>query len=573
MDLENRIATLNDVCCRAVSKHWDILGTTAVLNLPRELLKDLLLHLNVCQLDELQTDLNLKGISTFSEWYTFYRRLRGRARLKTFDTVEDVKKEVMGKMFEIAMNGQGLPQSVGKHLNTPTLLMAAAKTINHFKLSSGLGSGIDLAALETPVLGVLEQTVTTLSVWIDKRLPVQMKKSQMYIIHRLIQHGVTKHVILRTDDHDLLYKVLFEGGCLNKLQRKVARNTEGSSQTVPKCSGCPNKVIEHLELEECSSKVLKKLIEILPWCSHLTALTVRHTSPIAVSDMLDFTKALEQLFQSSDTSLSRLSIEPMLCASLLRFLLHAYPRLTELNVEFGNHAMEELPPPNDTNELPLEHLSVKLNQLLTSPDLLLSVLRRCPHLVTLRVGGVYLPAPFSQTELLTTLSESNGCLTSLHLMDLNLSDCFHQMLTVLRVCKLEELHLHDCRLLEQQSDKQEALQLLVDALKAAPSLRKLTLTQNRLARDVHVLAELFTGPTPSSVEYLDLRHNLILPSDIVRFAEVLTTHPPPQRLTLDLTYNLGDGYEWNAAVDKLRPFCQRVANDWEFSNLMSSLIY
>ncbi|XP_054644874.1 uncharacterized protein LOC129188429 isoform X2 [Dunckerocampus dactyliophorus] len=581
MDTDNRIMTLNDICCRAVSEHMDVLGTTAVLDLPTELLKDLLPHLDVCQLDELQPGLNLKGISTFSKWSKFCQLLT--STVNTCATEQDVKQEVMGRIFEMVINELYIPSIFGKHLNNPNVLLPAAKSINHFKLSCGPNTRIDLIAGQTPVLNVLEKTVTRFSLWIDKSVLRQKGKSLMYIIHRLMQHGVTKHIILRTDDKDILSKVLFEGGCLSRLHRENVWNEEEDEeeeealkdahfqmypyiryQNIHTCIGCPNRFIEHLELEDCSPKIFNQLTKILPLCSRLSALTLRSRSPIPVSDMLDFTKALEQLFQCSDASLRHLSIDPMSCPSLLSFLLSAYPRLTELNVNFGNFFMEELPLANNTSKLLLQRLSVKVCGQLTSPAFLLSLLRRCPHLVTLHLEGVHLPAPYSQKDLLTTLSESNGRLTSLHLMNLNLSDCFHQMLTMLRVCKLEELRLHSCHLLVQQSNKQEALRLLVDALKAVPSLRKLILTQNYFARDVHVLAELFTGPAPSSVEYLDLRHNLILPSGMLRFAEVLTTHPPPQRLTLDLTYNQGNNrYEWNAVVDKLRPFCQRVAYDWE----------
>ncbi|XP_054644884.1 leucine-rich repeat-containing protein 41-like isoform X2 [Dunckerocampus dactyliophorus] len=497
----------------------------------------------------------------------------------------------MWRMFAMVINGQGLPLSVRKHLNTPDLLLAAAKTINHFKLSFRRNSRIDLIAGQTPVLRVLEETVTTLSLWIAKSVLGEKRKLQMYIIHHLMQHGVTKHVILHTNDHYILSKVLYEGGCLSKLYRENTWNDDDDDEegspakhlklypyvlygNVHTCTGCPNRVIEHLELEDCSLRSLRNLTKILPSCSRLTALTVRSKYPFQFSDVLDFTKALKQLFQHSDASLSRLSIYSLSYPSLLSLLLHAYPRLMELNVEFDNVFVEKLPLAKDTSELPLEHLSVKMNQQLTDLVFLLSVLRRCPHLVTLHVKGMRLLTPYSQKELLTTLSESNGRLTSLDLMDLNLSDCFHQILTLLRVCKLEELHLHDCRLLERHSNKQQVLWLLVEALKAVPSLRKLTLSQNRLACNVHVVAELFSGPMPSSLEYLDLRLNFIQPDDLLHFAEALTPHPPPHRLTLNLTYNMGvrDKDRWNAALDKLRPFCQLVSDDWDSSNMMADHI-
>nr|XP_057928466.1 uncharacterized protein LOC131129206 isoform X2 [Doryrhamphus excisus] len=450
MDTDNRIMTLNGICCRAVSEHLDVLGTTAVLNLPKELLKDLLPHLDVCQLDELQPGLNLKGISTFSKWWKFYQLLTSRLNARA--TEQDVKEVVMGRILEMVINELYIPPIFVKHMNNPNVLLPAAKSIKHFQLHCEPKTRIDLIAGQTPVLHVLEKTVTRLSLWIDKSVLSQKEKSLMYIIHRLMQHGVTKHLILRTDDHDILSKVLFEGGCLSKPHRENICNEEEEealtdarfqmypyilcTQNIQTCTGCPNRFIEHLELEDCSPKILNELTKILPSCSRLTALTLSSRSPIPVSDMLDFTKALEQLFQCSDASLSHLSIDPMSCPALPSFLLNAYPRLTELNVQFGNFFMEELPLTNNTSQLSLERLSIKVYGRVTSPAFLLSVLRRCPGLVTLHLEGVHLPA-HSQKDILTTLSESNGRLTSLHLKNMDLSNCFHQMLTVLRVCKLE----------------------------------------------------------------------------------------------------------------------------------------
>ncbi|XP_042368885.1 leucine-rich repeat-containing protein 41-like [Plectropomus leopardus] len=84
---------------------------------------------------------------------------------------------------------------------------------------------------------------------------------------------------------------------------------------------------------------------------------------------------------------------------------------------------------------------------------------------------------------------------------MNLSDCLPNILELLRDCKLEELRLKDCRLLERLSSKEESLQKLVAALKMVPSLQLLSLAQNRLARNVFVLAELFSGSSPSSLKH------------------------------------------------------------------------
>lgn len=49
---------------------------------------------------------------------------------------------------------------------------------------------------------------------------------------------------------------------------------------------------------------------------------------------------------------------------------------------------------------------------------------------------------------------------------------------------LSELRFNDCRLLEKWSDKEESLQQLVAGLKTMPSLRTLSLAQNRLGKHI-----------------------------------------------------------------------------------------
>ncbi|MEQ2179780.1 hypothetical protein GOODEAATRI_028623, partial [Goodea atripinnis] len=55
---------LEKQCFHAVRKHFAVLGTEAVLDLPTPLIKDLLPHLTVCQLDEVQPALNRRGMDS-----------------------------------------------------------------------------------------------------------------------------------------------------------------------------------------------------------------------------------------------------------------------------------------------------------------------------------------------------------------------------------------------------------------------------------------------------------------------------------------------------------------------------
>ncbi|XP_061894829.1 leucine-rich repeat-containing protein 41-like isoform X1 [Entelurus aequoreus] len=573
MHTNNCIMTLNAMCLNAVSEQLDVLGSTAILGLPEKLLRELLPYLDVIQLDELQAGLNLKGISTLSSWVELSRRLQGRGKKSQVHTEQDVKQAVMEQIFATVINDWHLSSTVWKHLNTSTLFLAAAKSINSLTLSSKHNFEVNFVSKcrQTPVLSVLEKTVTKLTLWLEKTEPREKEELLMGIIHRLVQHGVTKHVILRTCEDSLLSKVLLAGGCLSgeRTRDDEEEDKEGPPakkhkyvfcEKVPTYTECSKRAFEHLELVDCSSSLYWKLTETLPSCSNLTSLTLRSHKGFSFLDVMFLARALKA--RCSHVSLRRLSIETLKCPSLLTDLLHACPRLTELNVTFESFSADNQPLTGDTGELPLKRLSVKLTQQLATPTFLLPVLRRCPCLARLHVQAVRLQSQHSHKQLLSMLSECNGRLTCLHLENLNMSDCLHQILNVVRACKLEELRLHDCRLLEQESNKQESLRLLVSALKATPSLRKLMLSQNRLARDVHVLAELFSGPTPSSVEHLDVRLNSINSVDLMHFAEAMTACPPPRHLTLDLRENLGDHDkdEWNAALDKLRPLCQTLVN-------------
>uniref|UniRef100_A0A4W6CUS2 Leucine-rich repeat-containing protein 41 n=1 Tax=Lates calcarifer TaxID=8187 RepID=A0A4W6CUS2_LATCA len=239
----------------------------------------------------------------------------------------------------------------------------------------------------------------------------------------------------------------------------------------------------------------------------------------------------------------------------------------------GDHACYHIIPgllSHYMSELPLEKLTVKVAELQTDLHFITSVLRRSPHLNLLHIAGVRLPSGSSLSQLLTTLSESNHCLKSLTLEDMKLSDCLPEILNLLRDCKLEELRCNDCRLLEKWSDKEESLQQLMAALKTVPSLHTLGLAQNRLAKNVCVLAELFTGSSPSSVKRLDISSNFIQPAELLEFTQRLRTHPPPHRLTLDLRKNPGDRDPdtWNAALKGLHPFCVPLVEGWKSTDTM-----
>ncbi|XP_061743754.1 uncharacterized protein LOC133543286 [Nerophis ophidion] len=286
-DTNKSMSTLNAMCLNAVSEQLDVLGTRAILGLPEKLLKDLLPYLDVIQLDELQAGLNLKGISTLSSWVELSRRLQGRGKMSQDHTEQGVKQAVMEQIFAAVINDCHLSATVWKHLNTSTLFLAAAKSVNSLTLSSehNFEGKFVSKCRQTPVLSVLEKTVTKLTLWLEKTEPREKEELLMGIIHRLVQHGVTKHVILRTCEDRLLSKVLLAAGCLSREHtRDDEEDKEGPPakkhkyvfcEKVPTYTECPKTAFEHLELVDCSSSLYWKLTKTLPSCSNLTSLTLR----------------------------------------------------------------------------------------------------------------------------------------------------------------------------------------------------------------------------------------------------------------------------------------------------------
>ncbi|CAJ1060169.1 leucine-rich repeat-containing protein 41 [Xyrichtys novacula] len=341
---------------------------------------------------------------------------------------------------------------------------------------------------------------------------------------------------------------------------------------------CPRGQIHILEFSNCRSESLKVLNSALPTFFSLRSLILHSYLTFKDSDVLDLARSLRQLSESSCSSLTNLSVCALPYTKLMKFLLNANSKMKSLHVGINTVVPCTQVPESDMSDikadLPLEKLTINVTEFQTDLQLVTSVLRQAPHLTTLYVSGMRLPTGSSQSLLLTTLSESNPCLKSLHLEDMNLSDCLPEIIHLLQKCKLEELKLNDCRLLERWSNKKSSLTQLMTALRTVPSLHTLSLAQNRLAKTVCVLAELFSGSSPSSVKRLDISSNFIQPADLLEFAETLRTYHPPHKLTLDLRKNPGDrdSETWDTALKTLPPSCIPLVEGWVFTNTMADHI-
>ncbi|XP_037625207.1 leucine-rich repeat-containing protein 41 isoform X1 [Sebastes umbrosus] len=631
---------LKEICFQAVSRHHAALGSEAVLDLPTPLIKDLLPHLTVCQLDELQPNLNQRGISTLSEWIGVLQDICGPNHVIDFHTEEEAKNEVMRNLFTLVFYGfsNSFVNRNITNLNTPSFLWAAAKCIKQFFLTMPVES---LITERRPLLNLLEKRIV--SVTVTQRIDPS-KRTALYVLHRLLDHGVAKKLVVHAQCPKMLSWILhgrgsqYENpelkkllhskkascisetfsavgaGCSSDLDDEVTpckrskldsvsveEEASGKAnstvdpqvlcQTFTPCDGpsagaCPSGQIESLEIRQCRPNSFSVLTAALPTFFCLRSLTLHSFSILLDKMVLRLARALKQLSESSCSSLTELSISVLPYIRLMEVLLDASPNVTSLHVDIETVTWGPLFSPHHLRtaesddmsekkaELPLEKLVVKVAELQTDLSYVTSVLTRSPRLTSLHLAGMRLPTGSSQSQLLTTLSESNALLRSLTLEDMQLSDCLPEILNLLRDCKLEELRLNDCRLLEKWSDKEESLQQLVAALKTLPSLHTLSLSQNRLVKNVCVLAELFSGSSPSSVKRLDISSNFIQPADLMEFAERLRTHHPPHRLTLDLRKNPGDRDPdtWNAALKRLRPFCVLLIEGWNSTDTMADHI-
>ncbi|XP_060890859.1 uncharacterized protein lrrc41 [Labrus mixtus] len=639
---------LKQVCFRAVRTHFDAIGLEGVLGLPTPLIRDLLPHLTICQLDELQPALNQRGISTYSGWIGILLDMCRPEQAVGLHTEEEAKHEVMKWLFTFVFYGFTNPfvKRNLANLNTPSFLWAAAKCLTSFTLLGSPGSHKKLQWLmdeQRPLLNLFEKRMKTVKI-VSNVMDLSKKGNQtaLYIFHRLADHGVADTVLVHSDCPVLLAWILYgrgtqhvspelmnlmharkesgipqdtsvrEGGpsCSSGLVSSASadRDDEATPCKRPKisfvsseeeksgvanvvveqqilcrafapCDGpsagtCPRGQIKHLELNNCRSDSFRVLTDALPTFFCLCSLILHSSWTFTDSDILSLARALRRLSESSRSSLTDLSISALPYAKLMETLLNASSKVKSLHVEIHTVVPYSRLAESDTKELPLEKLTVKVTEVQTDMQLFTSVLRRCPNLTTLHVAGMRLPTGSSQKRLLTTLSESNHHLKILHLEDMKLSDCLPEILNLLKVCKLEELRLNDCRLLEKWSDKEESLRQLVTAVKKVPSLHTLSLAQNRLARNVCVLSELFSGSSASSVNRLNISSNFIQPAELLEFADTLRTHRPPHRLTLDLRKNPGDRDPdtWDTALKRLRPFGVVLVEGWVSTHTMADHI-
>ncbi|XP_029001811.1 leucine-rich repeat-containing protein 41 isoform X2 [Betta splendens] len=611
---------LKQLCFHAVREHIATLDTKALLDLPVVLLEDLVPHLTVWQLNKLQPALNHRGISTLSGWVRVLQDINGPQQSIVLYTEEEAKHEAMRIIFTSRFYGF-IDDFTGStlHSDTPSFLWMAAACIKEFVLMAKCHKPLQrLAAGQRPLLELLEKRIQSVGISQSIDMSNRMSQISLYVLHRLLDHGRAEEVAVHvqcpmvlawllhrrgsqyvmpeldrnmlscisqatsastytscSEEHDVIPRKRSNiGSVLTEADKgKLTVDPQALCQTfaaydVPSTKICPWGQIRRLKISRCSSDSLRLLSAALPTFFCLHSLTLHSFSNFKDTDVLDFARALKQLSESSLSSLRDLSIGILPYTSFLEILLNANPKVMSLHVEIQTLTCGQLPQKlfrsaeSELPAMPLEKLTVKLAEIQTDLQVVISVLKRCPHLTSFHVAGMRPPGGFSLGQLLTTLSEVNLCLTSLSLEDMKLCDCLPAILTLLSNPKLEEVRFSDCRLFEKGTEKEDGLKQLVVALKNLPSLQTLSLAQNRL--------ELFSGSSPSSVKLLDISSNFIKPADLLKFAKRLQTHRPPHRLTLDLRMNPGDRDPdtWNTALRKLHLFCVVLVGGWKSTDSM-----
>ncbi|CAL8256003.1 unnamed protein product [Merluccius merluccius] len=628
------LASLKRTCLHVASRHVAHMDLEALIGLPVSLVQDLLPHLSIYDLIRLQPALNQRGISTHSAWVLILQDIKGAHRVLDLHSEDGSKQEAMDTCFQLMFYGfkyKGVAKQIF-NVNITTLFLVMAKYIKRFYLrpSQFLQT---FAKEQRALLTILEGSVGVVDVKHHKDLLKTESQFALYVLHRLVDHGQAKELIIYGLDPAMLNWILQDRGSQHAHQQQQQQpsvhrsnptaaadnSADTEEEGVAPCKrpkldvrlgeqeaetlrspvepellcqafalygsclsgSCPRGQICSLQIRECGRSTLGVLVPFLPTWLCLRSLTIQSCWIFRVAEVQLLATSLKQLGQTSSSSLVDLSVAVLPQTALMERLLDACPGLHSLSLEIhplevdpGPHGTGVTPEPAVLQELSLKKLSVKVPQVLADIHSITAVLKHSPHLTSLHISGIRLPTSSSHRQILSSISEFNHRLRTLHLEDINLADCHQDILKLLRNCMLEELSLKDCRLLEKCSDRESYLQQLMDSLKQVRSLHSLCLSQNRLAKSAPALAELFTGSPSSAVKRLDISSNFIQPAELLELGQRLQTHPPQQRLTLDLRKNPWDRDRetWHDALRTLRPLCDFLTDGWKSRNTMADHI-
>ncbi|XP_050967324.1 leucine-rich repeat-containing protein 41 [Labeo rohita] len=608
--------SLVQMCIVKVAQNMDVLEKK-VSNLPVSLLKDLLPHLNIYYLNRIETAAATKGISTSVIWAAIWRDLdqTWRWRLKSALPDQDWKQRCLERLFHMVLFTQ--VRRGGSYLSNLSDSSILSMTVKHVQVLSLHTSTKNICSLASgdlrPILSSLEKGVTSLKLLDVKSLFKHGRKYVLFVLHRLLDHGSVREVVLRrnpdssflswltsrrrghqltvsaapetphTDGHCSVVDDL-DSRCSGELEEPAAKRlaldmeenpevlcSEFSSANSP-ADHCPEGQIHSLDFEVSKCQILNTVSHILPTWLCLRKLHLHSDWLISEQEMAVLVESLRRLFLNPGCSLTDLSLSHVSGHTHLMSMLRACPTLQSLCLEIcppaDRNTWRQQPRFTENKELCLEKLTVRSTGPMTAACFL-PILTSAPKLSSLHFTGIHLSQQFFHT-----LTEYNPSLKVLKLEDINLSDYHQEILQFLGCSVLEELSFRDCRLLDKCAVKKDFLLPFVEALKGISSIRTLMLAQNRLATSAIEMAALFSGCRPSKITKLDLSSNFILPAELLEFAQLLETYKPVQRLTLDLRFNPldRDPEIKGQALRKLIPYCNILTDDWDSRSTMADHI-
>nr|XP_055070027.1 leucine-rich repeat-containing protein 41 [Misgurnus anguillicaudatus] len=610
MGISDGVSSLVQMCIVKVAQNMNVLERK-ISDLPALLLKELLPHLNIYYLDRIESVAFTKGISTSSLWASIWRDLdqTWRCRSKSGLSGQDWKQRCLERLFHMVLFTPFRHPCVSK-LNDSSVL---SMTAEHVKVLSLHGSSRSICRLASgelrSILTALEKGVRSLKLLDANSLLKHGRKNVMFVLHRLLDHGSVREVVLRRSPHpsvliwiasrcrgptaetsrteylcqadsdvDLKYNTV-QGEPAAKRSRpslslEMEENPELLCSTFLSLDGtperCPEGQIDSLDFEVSSCQILTRVSHVLPSWLRLHTLHLHTDWLLTEEEMSVLVESLRLLFLKPGCSLTDLRMSHVCSHTSMISILKACPTLQSLSLDIWpplDNGMGRTQPVFTPNkELCLEKLTVKSSDMPTTVESFLTVLKWAPKLSSLHITGVR-----NARSLLQMLSESNPILKILHLEDINLADCHPEILRLLEKPLLEDLSFKDCRLLDKCTVKKDFMVPFVNALKRISSLQKLTLAHNRLATSTIETAELFSGSCPSKITHLDLSSNFILPAELLEFAQLVETYRPNQRLTLDLRFNPldRDAEVKVQAVKKLLPYCNILTDDWDSRSTMA----
>lgn len=146
-------------------------------------------------------------------------------------------------------------------LNTPSFLCAAAKCIKHFALFTGMHKPLQrLTAEQRPLLNLLEQHMRSVGVIQPADLSKKKTQTALYVLHRLLDHGMAKELVVQVKCPLMLAWLLYGRGSqyVNcKLKRLLhSKHTHSVSQAA---SGSCSPGVETLDNQDDQVLSCKRL--------------------------------------------------------------------------------------------------------------------------------------------------------------------------------------------------------------------------------------------------------------------------------------------------------------------------